>query len=1670
MTTSTHKGTVNFQSYIESGVDPRTRTFSANILLGTLVDPRYDIRLCYSPLNQKDLGLGKGWRVPATVYNKKTRLLSLSDGRIFELDEKLNVQGSTGDIIVEEEVKFGYRVTYRNTDIIEFLSMGETDLCPCTYRYNTLGKGVKLDWEVDKKSKQAKLKSITSESAPEEKLLTIEYNKASTDITLWPGQPEQKMYTLNVYLDQLSTLINQSMNPPLVWQFSYEKVRREASLDYEAALRSIQKPSGHWELASHNGVGEVVDHRTAESVTNYSNGPLDHTQRFVIAIQVSYGDELRKRTLYDFNNTGTLASRNEYLFLEDKDYDSAVKSLLDDYSTDADTLPKALPQQHDRAEAERPIRGILGAISYFSSVTPPSRPNSKTINYTYDRFFSTTSEVTLYASTELYQRTWKYDEYGRLTESKENQTKTQLIYANNDAKSKFVFYAKHTPDTSNEKTFTEYHYVPTTQHVECTNKKSPFKSQVTLLPEALIISRCQAGILEHQSVDRVESYYTDCNDISYLQIAETTSFNSTYAAGQLEEPDINDFSYGARVLELCNLSKPSQKTNEAASEDSISPAPQFRENIKYAYSKNSAGHIERSATLTTRDGSTTLSTDTVSSRTGLILQEQDVTGNVSCYEWDALGRLVKTVNNPGSEFETTETHEHGLKLPSTLKFMAGKTPGNDVSGYILHTDTSGTKTLSLYNSSNQEIEVWECSSAVKNEWHCLQEKSYRANGVHTAIDYDYSGPAPTKRTSLSRYVTSYARLDVEQDSQGGLSTTSYIYTSIIEIDRMVVKIYFDNSAVAEGAQEALSQGNLHEPIEFTYTRATGVVDKMSVPFDCVAGMPFGVCETQVLDKRGNVIKVLRSALSVPKGGKRQLTLGKPTVASQTFTADRRTSVTDEHGHTTKFAYDVFGRHVSTTHADGSLLSKYYPAHTSKALIGQIELSHDDSGYDCVLGEQRFDGLERLTASISTSTRVFTYTGNRMEPDTEVSARGTLTYESIPELGSAVKSIKGEGLHHQFEYMKSTGLLHRFRDQSGLAVDLGYGALNNLNTETVKWNDKTQTSQSWNFSPNGKPTHFTDIAGVKQTRKYDARGNVIEIDDQDIKSTAVYGSFNRIKLQTIESKKDATKLIIEYSYNALGEEIERLIKPSGKKKAVKVLQSYHKNHQLAERTLMSGGDVLRKENFTYDVRNMLSEYTCTGTELTRDAYGKSITKLELLHDPLGNVLFCTSHFGKESDTATFYYDNPDVPCQLTKVTHTHADYPAVVSLEYDANGCMTKNEKGQSLTYDALNRLTSVKDGKDTYFYHYDPQGRLRSRRKLTQRTEWYYDPSLSVPRRVSERQGKKTMRLSRLANHLCAIMHSDSDKPLLIGADRLGTPLITLDGSADPNIIKCSPFGISDAPLSAGWNGELYDEVSGVYHLGERQYSPTLMRFTTPDSWSPFDSGGYNAYAYLDPINCPDPDGHISTWGWIAIAFAVVFAIVLGVLTMGAGFAAIAAGGMSLAAGMMVAGGALLVASGAVAIAAEVVRDNDAGTAKTLDWVAFGLGIAGSVLTLGAGFVRGAAQTSMRGVRSAAPRIGRMSRYAVRETTMDIPMVQLNEVLGPGGRAMQAEFINGSVYGFSTASNMVSGVQTVGSTVVLELVARLTSTAPFRLVGMTMGMEALLGLGIAARHHHDEHA
>lgn len=87
----------------------------------------------------------------------------------------------------------------------------------------------------------------------------------------------------------------------------------------------------------------------------------------------------------------------------------------------------------------------------------------------------------------------------------------------------------------------------------------------------------------------------------------------------------------------------------------------------------------------------------------------------------------------------------------------------------------------------------------------------------------------------------------------------------------------------------------------------------------------------------------------------------------------------------------------------------------------------------------------------------------------------------------------------------------------------------------------------------------------------------------------------------------------------------------------------------------------------------------------------------------------------------------------------------------------------------------------------------------------------------------------------------------------------------DTHVSYCV-YGYSKAltlkPRLTGFNGAHFDHHAHYYHLGQgyRAFSPTLMRFISPDRISPFGRGGINSYAYCngDPVNRTDPSGAVA--------------------------------------------------------------------------------------------------------------------------------------------------------------------------------------------------------------------
>lgn len=136
-----------------------------------------------------------------------------------------------------------------------------------------------------------------------------------------------------------------------------------------------------------------------------------------------------------------------------------------------------------------------------------------------------------------------------------------------------------------------------------------------------------------------------------------------------------------------------------------------------------------------------------------------------------------------------------------------------------------------------------------------------------------------------------------------------------------------------------------------------------------------------------------------------------------------------------------------------------------------------------------------------------------------------------------------------------------------------------------------------------------------------------------------------------------------------------------------------------------------------------------------------------------------------------------------------------------------------------------------------------------------------------------------------------------------------------------------------GFNGERFDTVTRTTHPGNgyRTYHPRLLRFSSPDGWSPFGYGGINPYAFCagDPINRADPSGHHSLWGWAGICAGVAMGVLLTPVSWGT----------SLAVAISAVSVVSAVVSTGLAIAEQFIEKSAPKTATTLGWAALGMGL-----------------------------------------------------------------------------------------------------------------------------------
>jgi RHS repeat-associated protein len=219
-----------------------------------------------------------------------------------------------------------------------------------------------------------------------------------------------------------------------------------------------------------------------------------------------------------------------------------------------------------------------------------------------------------------------------------------------------------------------------------------------------------------------------------------------------------------------------------------------------------------------------------------------------------------------------------------------------------------------------------------------------------------------------------------------------------------------------------------------------------------------------------------------------------------------------------------------------------------------------------------------------------------------------------------------------------------------------------------------------------------------------------------------------------------------------------------------------------------------------------------------------------------------------------------------------------TLAYDGNGNTTTDQNGDTLIYDAWNRLVQVKNSSSTVIasYSYDALGRRLVETEGGTSTDLYYSAQGQV---LEERVSGTT-----LAQYVWSPVYVNA----LVERDRSTnggislnerlwvqqdanynvTALVNGSGSVVERYLY-SPYGqvlVRDAswnPLSGSayaWHylfqGGRYDTATGLYHFGAREYSPTLSRWMQNDP-SGFAGGDTNLYRFVgnDPGMFTDPSG-----------------------------------------------------------------------------------------------------------------------------------------------------------------------------------------------------------------------
>lgn len=626
-----------------------------------------------------------------------------------------------------------------------------------------------------------------------------------------------------------------------------------------------------------------------------------------------------------------------------------------------------------------------------------------------------------------------------------------------------------------------------------------------------------------------------------------------------------------------------------------------------------------------------------------------------------------------------------------------------------------------------------------------------------------------------------------------------------------------------------------------------------------------------------------------------------------------------------YEYDRFQRLTGVINSD-TVITNHYPKHTSApiAIAAMIHKNGEDinSPYETfgngILGTRKLDSYDRVVSTnIGGRKQTYSYDGNTQWGKTN-------DYVNIPT--------------------------------TILPITISYDKKEREFTETL------HKEQSTFHSLNGLLLQTTDAFDNSTSYIYD-NFDLIKTWSEKLNKTLDYSEDRNLNVETITDKKSGKQIIISYEYDNLGREYSRSFSIRDHLD-FKIVRTFDSTGRVTSVEKSTGKTMLSQETYTYTSGGQLEAYFCSGTLYPKDKSEDSITQQTFKYDTRGGLSYYTTFSTNTTAVRTYLHPETDYS-QLDSIHLKNHDQMSTEYIASHDNQGRLFRLNNDHLEYNRAGQLIQhLVEGSKAYVYTYDSIGRVAACTGAEYTDNFYYLGDYQYARQgFFLDEGKYTERTSILLNESDSCVLQEQTLRFDTGAssttnsfelkDADGSLIASYDLSSDEiTYFSYTPFGHRKVDYRSrswlGFKGQPIDLVSGNYHLGNgvRVYNPSIQVFQTPDSLSPFGSGGPHSYSYCnnDPINYSDPSGYspvrhsyenVSVLHHAYIDRPYVQNVVWG----GLGIAlALVTGGTSLS--WTVAAVGLAIVSAGLSIAAEALEDSDSQLSTYLGWGSFATGLA----------------------------------------------------------------------------------------------------------------------------------